>query len=152
MAMNYNAKRAEGADLPIGTFDATIVDCRDAVSKAGNQMLKMRIDVGENYEPIYIHLLCMFSSFDRELKAIFDAVGGYDTSKDFEFEPGDLAGKRVKIITRRDGEFNGQPQIVVERWVPASEVAATLAKQGGSLPKVSDGSDESTDDKDNVPF
>ena len=121
MAINYNAMQAAGIFIPVGVFEGVITHSEEITSRSsGRPMLRLQIWVGENYDRI-LHYALLTPSTMSDLKAFLDSVGGYDTSKDFSFEAGDLLGKRVKIRTVRNGEFNGRPRVRIDRWIPAGE-------------------------------
>ena len=123
MAMEYNAKQGAGLALPVGEFDAVIRSAKEATSKSsGNPMLKLRISVGVDYSDFDVYLP-VTPTFMPEIKAFFDAVGGYNTNRDFRIEPDRLEDKHVRIVTREDGEFNGRKRVRVERWVVVDAVA-----------------------------
>ena len=120
--VRYNARQAETGAIPIGVFDSVIVDAEHTYSKSGNSMLKMRLNVGDQYARVPVYMLTTPANMP-EVKEFLLAVGGYDTSKDFEFGAGELVGKFVKIETREDGEFNGRKRVRVARWIEVDDAA-----------------------------
>ena len=148
MAINYNAKQADSGAIPIGQFDGVIFYAEETESKSGNPMLKIKIQVGDQYAPVTAYVLTTPAHMP-DLKAFLDAVGIFDTSKDFRFEAGDLLGKHVRIVTREDGEYNGRKRVRVERWVvvdAAAEVKVDIPKPPAGPTAVVD------PDSDEVPF
>ena len=79
--------------LEDGTYEATILEAVETVSKSGNQMLKVKFSVGSIN--IFDHFVDNEVGLSR-LKLLCEVVG-YDVSNDIDIKPQHLINKSLQI-------------------------------------------------------
>lgn len=117
----YDPEKAQGADLPIGEFPSTIMDAKDAISKAGNNQIVLTIQPEERQWASVRAYLTFTDGCMPMIKEFLDALGGFDTGKGQLIVANELVGRRIRIVTKDDGEYNGRKRVRITRWLPFAQ-------------------------------
>jgi len=138
---------AEGL-LPKGEYDFEVQDAEDTTSKAGNDMIKVRLSVldneGTSAHTIWDYLL---ESMAYKLKSFADATGLSSEYAAGSLQASDLIGRAGRAKIDIDPEKNGYPaKNVIKSYVRAA--SAPRAAGSGAKGKYPAGYDLS----DEIPF
>ena len=152
--MEWNYQRTENTfdDIPVGKHRVRIADAEKAISKNGNDMLVLTLDVSGYNSRLWHYVVFMPDRpeiTNRKLTEIFDSFG----IEDGDFNLKNWIGKVGACVTKQDEHgtkvnyfINRKKQVELPPWKePTTKSAATPSSASG------DWSEVPTDEKD-LPF
>lgn len=105
--------------LPEGEYDFVVKDAQDTLSKAGNEMIKLKLCVSDN-RIIFDYLL---EAMSHKLKHFAQAVGLDDKYNAGGFEAADCIDRRGRcLIVKEEGIGNFGPKNSVRDYCKANPV------------------------------
>lgn len=112
-------EKSKHVSIRPGIHTATIEDATEAVSNAGNEMLRLRVKVGT----LFFNSWVVFTTKNSDNLAEFAASIGKKVA-DYEIltiEPEDCIGKTAKVELgegNRINEKTNTPYLEIKRWLP----------------------------------
>jgi len=105
-----------------GKYKVKIVDASDSVSKNGNEVIELKLDVempdGTRGPRVYENLVFTEKVFWR-IQEFLAAIGNHpEEGTEVEVESGDLIDRTCEAVLEVDS-YNGTDRMKVKRWVPA---------------------------------
>jgi hypothetical protein len=102
--------------LPAGDYDFVILDAAETTSKAGNDMLKVKLDIKD--EHIYDYLLTTGSTAWK-LKAFCRAMNLLDKYQSGSLNAGDLIGRKGRVeLGIEDAKEGYDARNRVKKYIP----------------------------------
>jgi hypothetical protein len=128
--MKFNPKDAEFPILPVGDYDAVVKDAQPAVSKSGNDMIKLTVDVFNGIDVVQMttYLASAFSA-----KQFCYATGLEDLFNAGEIRPPYCIGRKCRVATKHE-EWEGQKRSKIDKF----KARIGGAQQPDNAPRPSD--------------
>ena len=127
--MKYVSQNAENLPrfVPNGDYLVTVIEASETFSKAGDEMIKLKLEVEEHGVRLYDYLVATESSFwkiDTFRKAIGEAVV---EGEEVELSASDLEGRQgyARLMVE---EYQGKKNNKVEMWLTDRAPKAPLKK------------------------
>lgn len=122
--------KAEQVSVRPGVHVATIEDATEAVSNAGNEMLKLRVKVGT----LFFNSWVVFTTKNSRNVAEFATSIGKKVveGKTLTIETEDCIGKTATVELgegERINEKTGKPYLEIKRWLPPGTQATDLSPE-----------------------
>jgi hypothetical protein len=143
--MKFDPKDAEFPVLPEGDYDALVKDAEDKQSKAGNDMIKLTVQVYHGSEK-YSFDTYLASAFAA--KAFCEATGLQDLFAAGELTPAYCIGKAIRVTMKHEtyqGEkrskidkIKARPGVVHERVQPTGKPSDALDFAPAAAPATKD--------------
>lgn len=131
----------------VGEYSFEVLDAEDTTSKAGNEMIKLKVSVFNNEGGHKILFDYLLDSMAHKVRHIADACGLIDKYEAGSLEAIDLKGKtgvlKLKITKDKAGQYPDKNEIA--DYVPGkkSDAAASKPKNGAAAEAMPD---------DSIPF
>lgn len=132
--------------VPPGIYHVRVLDAKEAISKAGNDMFKLKARVVRNdgsLGPYVFPCVTAGKAMDSFLSSMNAHPG---TGVEYDIEPGDVIGLTGLAELAQD-TFAGKTNMVVKWWVTDSKVALPPV-----IPSSGSRGDEYETDDDEIPF
>ena len=127
--MKYVSQNADNLPrfVPNGDYLVTVIEASETFSKAGDEMIKLKLEVEEHGVRLYDYLVATESSFwkiDTFRKAIGEAVV---EGEEVELSASDLEGRQgyARLMVE---EYQGKKNNKVEMWLTDRAPKAPLKK------------------------
>lgn len=143
--MKYDPKDADSALIPEGEYDLEIKLAEDTHSKAGNEMMKLTINVwAGGGGPRVVFDYAVVPGGVYKLRQIAAALGIMPKFESGSMGPADVMGQSLRgLVKTEKGKGDFPAKNVIARYLPsASASPATAASPPGKIP----------DDDSEVPF
>lgn len=142
--MKYVSQNADNLprSLPNGDYLVTVIESSETFSKAGDEMIKLKLEVEEHGVHLYDYLVATESSFwkiDTFRKAIGEAV---IEGEEVELNATDLEGRQGYARLKVE-EYQGKKNNKVEMW---------LTDRAPNAPTKKNSPAPAQPDHDNEPF
>lgn len=142
--MKYTSQNADNLArfVPNGDYLVTVIEASETFSKAGDEMIKLKLEVEEHGVHLYDYLVATEASFwkiDTFRKSIGERVV---EGEEVELVASDLEGRQGYARLRVE-EYQGKKSNKVELWVTDRSVAGSVARSTPTTQQPED---------DDVPF
>lgn len=138
---------AEGL-LPKGEYDFEVKEAEETTSKAGNDMIKVRLSVMDDEGSPHTVWDYLLESMGYKLKSFADAVGMSNDYSSGNLSASEMEGRAGRVKIDIDPEKNGYPaKNVVKSYIKAAGHSAARAPGGGARAKM-----PARDLDDEIPF
>ena len=127
--MKYISQNADNLPrfVPNGDYLVTVIEASETFSKAGDEMIKLKLEVEEHGVRLYDYLVATESSFwkiDTFRKAIGEAVV---EGEEVELSASDLEGRQGYVRLKVE-EYQGKKNNKVELWLTDRALKAPLKR------------------------
>lgn len=146
------AEKAKFGPWPRGAYDFEVAAAEDAISKAGNEMIVLELQVFDRNGNRRNMKDWLVDSVPVKLKNVCDAVGLHTAYANGDVASYDFVGRTGKLmltIERREGYDDRNK---VAGYVPADHAAAPTARQAPTAARKSAGGGGGQDLDDSIPF
>lgn len=147
----------DGFSMPApGVYDAEVLDCKEKVSKAGNEMLELKLELDTVDGGYHIYDYLIPSKAMWKVGKMLNAFG-VRTDEDVDFDPESLIGRQCKVKVKIENDAQYGDKCKVSEWVSAlkdeGEVIETKPPKKKKTINQNKGVNDPTDeDGDDVPF
>lgn len=142
--MKYTSQNADNPArfVPNGDYLVTVIEASETVSKAGDEMIKLKLEVEEHGVNLYDYLVATEASFwkiDTFRKSIGERVA---EGEEVELVASDLEGRQGYARLRVE-EYQGKKSNKVELWITDRSIGAAISRSTPTTQQPED---------DDVPF
>lgn len=152
MSWNYQREERKFETLPEGKYRVRIKSADKAVSKSGNDMLVLQLEVSGSTKVLYHYIVFMFDKAEitnRMLTQFFDSFKDIEKG---DFNINNWIGKVGAAMIKHE-EYNGEKREKISYFIAADKQGDLPAWQNPDGTKVdADGFMDVADDFDNPPF
>lgn len=155
MKFTPKSKEELAADglLPDGEYDFEIVSAEDAISKAGNEMIKLRLNIFDGGGRPHVMWDYLMASVAFKLRHCAEACGLTDQYDAGELDAIDFEGKtgRCKVNIQKDKSGQYPDRNGIKDYLVSNEPAA-IAERVARTQKSAGGGPSVDDLNDAIPF